>query len=166
MSTSFNDNPAKVLEALYRRVYDEEMRELPIVNPAIEVEAHGFVQWDGHWVGVLITPWFINLLILRHPDHAWPTLKLGKGNDRSVAFPAGVIDFTPRFEPELGMYLCRSLASPMTEYNSHQQALESARQVMRELTAIPLAVDATEQPASPSRRAFLAGQPTAVEAAQ
>ena len=34
------------------------------VNPAVEVEAVGFAPWDAHWLGVMVTPWFMNLMLL------------------------------------------------------------------------------------------------------
>ena len=42
----------------YRRVH-EAMRDLPICNPALEIEAIGFRPYGGHAVGV----WFMNLMI-------------------------------------------------------------------------------------------------------
>ncbi len=58
------------------------MRGLPIVNPALAVEAVGFAPWEGHWLGVMVTPWFINLTLLlraitkvlgwRLRGRAWP----------------------------------------------------------------------------------------------
>ena len=134
----FDHNPSDTLEALYRRVHREEMAELAICNPAVEVEALEFKRWEGHWVGAVVTPWFINLLIIRHSDEDWPELKLGKGNELAISFPAGTINFTPRFEPELGVYLCCSLVSPMIDYKTHGQARQAALDAIRQLTAIPL----------------------------
>ncbi|OMH32117.1 [NiFe]-hydrogenase assembly chaperone HybE [Motiliproteus sp. MSK22-1] len=146
-SAGFKDNPSKVLEDLYQQVYEKDMKGLPISNPAIQVEAVGFRVWEGHWVGVMVTPWFINLLILWRQGEDWPELKLNKGNDLAIAFPSGLIKFTPRFEPELGYYLCCSLASPMGEFVSHTQAVNSAVEVMKQLTAIPLVyISGDQQP--------------------
>ena len=144
-SAGFKDDPSRVLEDLYQRVYEKDMKGLPISNPAIQVEAVGFRVWEGHWVGVMVTPWFINLLILWRQGEDWPELKLNKGNDLAISFPAGLIKFTPRFEPELGYYLCCSLASPMGEFVSHTQAVNSAVEAMKQLTAIPLVDISSDQ---------------------
>ena len=132
------------------------------------MQAVPFKVWEDQWVGVLVTPWFINLLIIHRQGQSWPTLNLAKGNDIAVQFPVGKIKFTPRFEPELGTYLCCSLASPMGDFSSHEQALGSAQDVMRQLTAIPLkTVEEDKLTAAPaiSRRAFLRGSRTAESAA-
>ena len=39
------------------------MEGLDFVNPALSVEAVAFAPWQGHWLGVLITPWFMNLIL-------------------------------------------------------------------------------------------------------
>ncbi|RDE19816.1 [NiFe]-hydrogenase assembly, chaperone, HybE [Motiliproteus coralliicola] len=142
----FSDNPAAVLEALYERVYEQEMKELSICNPQVRVEAVEFKVWEGQWVGAVVTPWFINLYILHRQGESWPELKLGKGNEIAIEFPAGVIKFTPRFEPELGYYLCCSLVSPMGDYDNHAQAVQAAIDAVRQLTAIPLLDTTAQQP--------------------
>ena len=35
-----------------------------MVNPALAVEAVGFRPWGEHWLGILITPWFMNLVLM------------------------------------------------------------------------------------------------------
>ena len=133
MHPGFSSSPENELIALYQRVYQEEMQGLPICNDNINIEAIDFQLYQDQWLGILITPWFTNLLILRQKDKLWPKFKLGKGNEQYINFPAGDIKFTPRFEPELGSYLCCSLVSPMTEVNSHQQAVNDAKNAMRQL---------------------------------
>jgi rubredoxin len=53
-------NPAAQLESLFRQIADTRMQGIPILNPALQVQAIGFRQWDGPhgllWVGVLLTP--------------------------------------------------------------------------------------------------------------
>ncbi len=166
MHQGFSESPAATLEALYQEVYLNEMKGLPICNDEIKVEAIGFQLWEGQWLGILITPWFTNLLILRQEGQDWPEMKLAKGNDKHIAFPAGNIKFTPRFEPQLGKYLCCSLVSPMNECSSHQQAVVDAKQAMRQLVQIPIDIqfiDAGDDEKSLSsaqqaRRSFLSGK--------
>jgi [NiFe] hydrogenase assembly HybE family chaperone len=64
------------LVARYQAIYEERMRDLPIVNPKLAVEAVGFDQWEEKDLGILITPWFMNLVLL--PD-----------SDRLVDLPQG-----------------------------------------------------------------------------
>jgi hypothetical protein len=43
------------LVARYQAIYEERMRDLPIVNPKLAVEAVGFDQWEEKDLGILIT---------------------------------------------------------------------------------------------------------------
>ena len=55
------------LVGIYQRIADERMQGMPFVNRALRVEAVDFRAWDDHQVGVLITPWFMNLILLPGP---------------------------------------------------------------------------------------------------
>lgn len=58
------DRAEAQLLAAYRHVDEERMRGLPICNPALGVEAVGFRDWQGDRLGVLLTPWFMNLVLI------------------------------------------------------------------------------------------------------
>lgn len=113
------ENPASVLEEAFRAVYEERMQGLPFINPALSVEAVDVQPWNGHWLGVLITPWFMNLMLLPNAA-AWPALRPGEKCEQS--FPAGVFDFIAGREDTLGDYLACSLFSPMFEFDDQETA--------------------------------------------
>jgi len=113
-------NPASRLEAAFGAVYEQRMQGLPFVNVALTVEAVDFRPWNGHWLGVLITPWFMNLVLLPNDQAAWPALRVG---EKCVQrFPAGVFEFIAGREDTLGEYLTCSLFSPMFEFADHETA--------------------------------------------
>ena len=57
------------LEACFRLVHTERMDGVPILNDALEVRAVGTHAWNGFWLSILITPWFINVVLLpQEPD--------------------------------------------------------------------------------------------------
>lgn len=43
---------------------EERMRGLPVHNPALEVEIVEVRPWNGYFIGILITPWCMNLILL------------------------------------------------------------------------------------------------------
>jgi hypothetical protein len=49
------------LAAIYRGAA-RAMRDLPVYNPALAVAAIGFRALDDHAFGVIVTPWFMNLV--------------------------------------------------------------------------------------------------------
>ncbi|WP_052761299.1 [NiFe]-hydrogenase assembly chaperone HybE [Sedimenticola thiotaurini] len=129
------DRPVLVtrLEGLFRYIEQTRMAGIPILNLALQVEAVGFSRWNDYQLGVLITPWFMNLVLL------------GEGADVGLAerpigdkirhrFPSGVYEFIVAEEPALGQFQGRyqacSLFSPMQQFTSQQLAVETAQAVM------------------------------------
>ena len=54
----------KALVASFERIGRESMRGLPFYNESLSVEAIGFDRFGDGWLGVLITPWFMNLMLV------------------------------------------------------------------------------------------------------
>ncbi len=107
------------------------MADLPLLNPAIEVHAVGFRPWESGCLGVLITPWCMNLLSLPGAGEDWsdkPEL-----SEETLIFPSGPYRFTVGQEPALGKYRMCSLFSPMFEFADDVAAVEIAEAVMEEL---------------------------------
>ena len=146
------------LETAFKAILDERMQDVPIVNPALAVEAVGLREWQGHWLGALVTPWFINLVVLP-----------GSGTWRAVpdrdsvwyAFPSGRFEFIAGSEPGLGPYHACSLFSPVQEFGDHETARETARVALESLFDPALLGEAPERDdpdGKPlSRRDFLRG---------
>ncbi len=108
--------PSLRLEMAFR-VVAQRMRGLAFVNPAIEVEAIGFAPWEGAWLGVMVTPWFMNLMLLPRDPCVWQALAIGA--KRSHAFPAGTYEFIGAREEAIGEYHACSLFSPLLEFADH-----------------------------------------------
>lgn len=96
------------------------MEGLGFVNPALEVEAIGFAPWEGHWLGVLLTPWFMNLVLTPRDPERW--LALASGGKRLHAFPAGDFEFIGARDDELGDFGMCSLFSPVREFADQHTA--------------------------------------------
>lgn len=120
------------------------MRGLPIVNPALAVEAVGFAPWEGHWLGVMVTPWFINLALLPREREKWQALP--QGAKRKYAFPAGVYDFIGAADPAIGEYQVCSLFSPVLEFEDQDTARLVAK-LAREALFDPQHAEVPERPA-------------------
>jgi [NiFe] hydrogenase assembly HybE family chaperone len=121
------------VQTAFERVQRERMAGLPFVNEALRVELVGLRRWRGHWLGVLITPWFMNLLLLPGDGVAegdevaarWPAVRTGEY--AQFAFPAGVMSFLAGREGEVGEYLSCSLFSPAFEFAEHEVARQTAQ---------------------------------------
>lgn len=183
------------LVALFRAIAHTRMAGVPIMHPALQVEAVGFEMdaaagssrggsasemdagdgMDGKGaagaVGVLITPWFMNLVWFPLQRMDDPT---GVGRSRPRRMGSECFDFIGGHEAAFGAYEACSLFSPMFEFADHAAARATADAVLTALRPrlpaplVAAASPAPQQvvaPARPARRAFLLGRRTALEAA-
>jgi [NiFe] hydrogenase assembly HybE family chaperone len=117
-------DPSTRLEEAFRVVHAQRMLGLPFLNPAISVEAIAFAPWKGCWLGVMLTPWSMNLLLTPRDSTAWRPLPLGA--KRRYTFPAGDFDFISAEAEAIGDYMTCSLFSPVLEFADHETARRTA----------------------------------------
>ena len=60
------------IAARYRAIADGPMAGLPVCNPALGVADVGFRALDGEAVGIVVTPWFMNVVAAHLPDEPPP----------------------------------------------------------------------------------------------
>jgi [NiFe] hydrogenase assembly HybE family chaperone len=145
-------DPAPTLQQAFAVIAATRMAGLAICNPALLVEVLPFRRTaEGHWAGLTITPWAINLLCLPGEDATWPQLAAGSKHDWH--FPSGTYEFIVAEEASIGTYHLCSLFSPALEFASHEQARLTALAADEALFAAPLAAPAPQ--ALAGRRAFL-----------
>lgn len=119
------------LEAEFTRIQRERMADVPVLNPALQVQAVGFTDWGGYCLGVLITPWFMNLMLLPQHDDEWA--QLPAGTSISQRFPSGNYEFILGEEERIGRYLMCSLFSPVFEFQDQAAAVVTAEAVLEGL---------------------------------
>jgi [NiFe] hydrogenase assembly HybE family chaperone len=107
------DDPSARLVAVFRAAA-LRMQGLDFVNPALEVEAVAFGAWEDRWLGVMVTPWFMNLALLPCGPARRQPLKVGE--KRRYAFPAGDFEFIGAADPAIGEFEMCSLFSPMDDF--------------------------------------------------
>lgn len=153
MSGHLADLRITELAVHFRQRGDTQMRDLPFYNDKLEVEAIEFRPFGAdQLVGVLITPWFMNILIV--PLSHEPAAMARYGEARNIPLPGATLPFRYGGDETIGAYWGHSLHSPMLKFASQAQAISEARQQLaRALTAPQPAPVA----ASMSRRAFLTG---------
>jgi [NiFe] hydrogenase assembly HybE family chaperone len=119
------------LELVFHRIERERMQGLPILNPALQVRAVGFRAWQGHCLGVLITPWFMNLMLLPSEGDAWQGMTIG--DKQLQLLPSGPYEFILGEESGVGRYQVCSLFSPVFEFADQETAETTAEAVMQAL---------------------------------
>jgi [NiFe] hydrogenase assembly HybE family chaperone len=132
------------LENCFTQIQQQRMADVPILNPALQVQAVDFQLFAQTWIGVLITPWFMNLLYFQADNKVI-------GSKIAHTFPAGQFEFIVSYEKELGFYQSCSLYSPMFEFQQQEIAVQTAQAALQALLKIPQSVNI-------SRRDLLRGQ--------
>ena len=117
-------DPSPRLNAAFMEVA-RRMAGLGFLNPALQVEAVAFEPWQGHWLGVMVTPWFMNLVLLPRQQESWQPLAVGA--KRKLHFPVGIYEFIGADDAMVGEHQTCSLFSPMLEFEDHASARMVAR---------------------------------------
>jgi len=156
-----DDSPADAVEDAFFRIQREQMSDVPILNPALSVEAVDFQRWQGHWLGIVVTPWCMSLLLVPGSAQGW--VSVGDNKRRFVRFPAGDFAFLGSAEAELGEYQSCPLFSPMARFASQSEATQTARASLVAMLSSPEVAAAAKEASPPtagqpslSRRRFLA----------
>jgi [NiFe] hydrogenase assembly HybE family chaperone len=129
------DDPSARLQCAFQAIADTRMRDIPILNPRLSVEALGFCRWQHYWIGILITPWFMNILCLPGDDRDWEPL--ASGTTCTLELPSGSYGFLAASEAQLGPYLSCSLFSPVLQFTDMAQAREVATAALDALLKTP-----------------------------
>jgi [NiFe] hydrogenase assembly HybE family chaperone len=157
----------ETLTARFRPIAEEPMKDLPVYNADLDVEAFGFQPLGDQQFGILIAPWFMNALVLP-PEHQPMDLNtIGRKVD--VELPSGTRSFIWSGDEQLGMFKSLSLHSPMQQFLSQEQARAEARRLVeiflqpeQEPEPAPAAPAGNDKPAL-SRRDFLRAKRTNTE---
>ena len=137
----------------YREIASTAMADLPICNPKLGVEAIDFRIWSGRALGIVVTPWFLNLTLFDLPG-AEPSAAVERGATVQLWLPAGQIELIVGDLPGFGRVDMCSLFSPMFEFAEMEAAVETAREALQALLSPPDPPPAKSRPKL-DRRAFL-----------
>lgn len=119
------------LEDVFNRIQIERMSDMPMVNKKLKIHALGFQSWQKSTIGVLITPWFMNLILLPGEEEDWSEYQ-ELGTNTHI-FPSGRYQFITAREKDIGTYQTCSLFSPMFEFADDDAAVETGEVVIKEL---------------------------------
>lgn len=133
----------------YREI-DRRMRSLPVYNDKLDVQVLGLRRWTGGLVGIVSTPWCMNILLLP-PEGSRARIE---GTVREVDFPSGCYRFVAGHLDQVGAIESCSLFSPMQDFDNPGVAAEVAMHAIDGLFQ-----NASDEPAGTalSRRGFLRG---------
>ncbi len=117
------------LERAFSRIQQARTQRMPVVNDDLCVEAVGFRPWQGHSLGVMVTPWFMGLMLIPREGDDWSGLRVGEKCIHE--FPSGAYEFTVGEEDGIGRFQMCTLFSPMSRFADQQTAVATAEAVLR-----------------------------------
>ncbi|MCU7858192.1 MAG: [NiFe]-hydrogenase assembly chaperone HybE, partial [Candidatus Thiodiazotropha sp. (ex Lucinoma borealis)] len=79
------------IEASFTHIHEQQMQGIPLLNPLLVVQTIGFQHYQGRCVGVIITPWMMNLIMFPAENEDWDELELG--HKQPHRFPANQFKF-------------------------------------------------------------------------
>lgn len=159
----------QALETAYRDIARTRMADVPLLNGALQVQAVGFAACAGEpalSLGVLVTPWCMNVLrlpLLATQADALQMLQPGHTGERDLGDDR--LRFVGAELPTLGRFEQCSLYSPMFEFRDQASASATAQEVARLLHHALAQADQSAKAAAalaaevePARRGFLFGR--------
>ncbi|MGY6037375.1 hydrogenase-2 assembly chaperone [Aeromonas sp. AE23HZ002T15] len=134
----FAVDPAPILMAQYERIAREEMQALPFYHPAMPILAE-CALYEGQWLGVVLTPWMLSVVVLPGPDQCWPVRPLA--SRIALQLPCGNLTFMVGELPELGQLLACSLMSPLDPHLGAKEGAALVGSVHKMLLSLPVQQD-------------------------
>jgi [NiFe] hydrogenase assembly HybE family chaperone len=111
------------IETVFTEIARTRMAGIPVMNPALAVAMRGLHRFGGYWTGILVTPWFMNLVMLPvEPDGAARRV----GDKTGLSLPSGRYEGIWGYEEGIGDYWSCSLFSPMFEFADQETAVATA----------------------------------------
>ncbi|WP_208246159.1 [NiFe]-hydrogenase assembly chaperone HybE (plasmid) [Rhizobium sp. T1470] len=115
----------------FRRIETTAMADVPILNRKLSVQCVGMSAFGQECVCVLITPWFINLVLIPMAL----SVPMRTGAKTRIALPGGIFEFIQSHHDELGAYRMCSLLSPVFEFDTQEDAVTVAQAILTEVLA-------------------------------
>ena len=118
------ENPGEFVARCFR----EQTESAGPVNPLLSFASIGFTRCRGDWLGVVITPWFMDLVLLPGGGNLWGDIPAGQR--RYVDLPHGTVAFTAAEETCIGAYQHATLVASVASLPDMAAAVALANQVM------------------------------------
>lgn len=130
----FAANPAPLLVAQYERIAQQEMQALPFYHPAMPIVAE-CTLFEGQWLGCVLTPWMLSVVVLPGPDQLWPV----RSSERlALQLPCGNLTFMVGALPETEQLLACSLMSPIDPHLGADEGRALVSSTLKMLLSLPV----------------------------
>lgn len=135
------ENPASMLMAQYERIAREQMCELPFYHADMPILAECDL-YEEQWLGVVLTPWMLSVVVLPGPGQCWPVRPLA--SRIALQLPCGNLTFMVGELPMVdeptgrGQLLSCSLMSPLDSHLNGKEGAALVGSVHKMLLSLPV----------------------------
>lgn len=133
--SGFIDNPSKLFCSEMKKIA-ENMQDLPFYRHDIPCFTPNFVLFEGQWVGTVLTPWMISIVVLPGPNQQWEVRTIG--DKLGLQLPYKAITFTVSSVESVPQYLSSSLLSPLDAQLTAEQAVQLTKDCLTMLLSLPV----------------------------
>jgi len=65
-----------IIQSTFEKIHTENMQGIPILNSRVKVQALGFQEYQDRIIGIIITPWLMNLVLLPAAEENWSEMNI------------------------------------------------------------------------------------------
>lgn len=138
----FNENPAPLFQSAMEQVA-KEMQDLPFYRPHIQCYCPKFVLFENQWIGTVLTPWMMSIVILPGAAQQWVAREIG--DKIAVQLPYKTLTFTVSGLATIPQYLSCSLHSPLDPALTQTQGVQLAQDCLRMILSMPTKTPKVDQ---------------------
>ena len=131
----FEDNPSGLFRAVMCKVA-ESMQDLPFYRQDIPCLTPDFVLFEGQWIGTVLTPWMLSLVVLPGPQQQWERREIGE--KLGLALPYKTVTFTVSGVESIPHYFSCSLLSPLDPHLTAEQAIQLTKDCLTMVLSLPV----------------------------
>lgn len=124
-------NVATQIEECFNRIHIENMQGIKILNNELDVEAIEFQKFEDRIIGMILTPWMINLVMLPNEEDDWDGRTLGERS--KFQFPQQELVMMINEIEGFGYCKTFSLHSPVNDFPNQESARIAAAMFLRDL---------------------------------
>ncbi|OOF47508.1 hydrogenase [Rodentibacter trehalosifermentans] len=132
----FEQDPSALFQSSMLEVA-KNMQDLPFYRQGIECYCPKFILFEQQWIGSVVTPWMLSVVILPGKDQQWEAREIG--DKLTVQLPYKALTFTVSGMENIPQYLSCSLHSPIDPSLTNAQAIQLSQDCLRMILSMPTA---------------------------
>ena len=134
-ASGFEQEPSSLFQQAMEKAIPN-MQSLPFYRRDIPCFCPKFILFEGQWLGSVLTPWTLSLVVLPGPEQLWENRNIGA--KLALRLPYKNLVFTVSHLEDIPQYLSCSLLSPLDPSLNAEQAMKLAKDCLYMMLSLPV----------------------------